>query len=86
MADDGTDAGRPRAGWYDDPSGQADLRWWDGQRWTEHTDRTAAATPDPSRQRPRALLVIGLVVGLPVAALALFAGFCWVLLSGLGGV
>jgi Protein of unknown function (DUF2510) len=24
-------------GWYPDPSGQAQLRWWDGARWTEHT-------------------------------------------------
>ncbi len=26
------------AGWYDDPSGQAARRWWDGSGWTEHTD------------------------------------------------
>ncbi len=25
------------AGWYDDPHGQASLRWWDGSTWTEHT-------------------------------------------------
>jgi hypothetical protein len=24
-------------GWYADPHGQARLRWWDGQRWTDHT-------------------------------------------------
>jgi hypothetical protein len=32
------------AGWYDDPSGQG-LRWWDGERWTEHvhTAESAAA-------------------------------------------
>jgi Protein of unknown function (DUF2510) len=23
-------------GWYDDSSGSGGLRWWDGQRWTEH--------------------------------------------------
>ena len=23
--------------WYPDPHGQARLRYWDGQRWTEHT-------------------------------------------------
>ena len=23
-------------GWYDDPRGEARLRWWDGQQWTEH--------------------------------------------------
>jgi ABC-type dipeptide/oligopeptide/nickel transport system permease component len=25
------------AGWYSDPHGQASMRWWDGQTWTEHT-------------------------------------------------
>lgn len=24
-------------GWYADPHGQARLRWFDGQQWTEHT-------------------------------------------------
>jgi len=33
---------RPRAatvhaaGWYDDPSGQFDHRYWDGDHWTDH--------------------------------------------------
>jgi uncharacterized RDD family membrane protein YckC len=26
-----------KADWYPDPQGQARLRYWDGQRWTEHT-------------------------------------------------
>jgi len=25
------------AGWYPDPSDQAQLRWWDGSAWTQHT-------------------------------------------------
>ncbi|GAA2245668.1 DUF2510 domain-containing protein [Herbiconiux moechotypicola] len=33
------------AGWYPDPSGQAARRWWDGTRWTEHTDAPAAPAP-----------------------------------------
>lgn len=35
------------AGWYDDPSGQG-LRWWDGDRWTEHvhTAESAVAAAD----------------------------------------
>lgn len=24
-------------GWYQDPSGQAALRWWNGYAWTSHT-------------------------------------------------
>lgn len=30
---------RPTAapGWYPDPAGSATSRWWDGQRWTDHT-------------------------------------------------
>lgn len=30
-------AGQAQPGWYPDPSGQARQRWWDGQRWTDHT-------------------------------------------------
>ena len=32
-------------GWYPDPGGQADLRWWDGQAWTEHTRQQPPAPP-----------------------------------------
>jgi len=27
----------PVAGWYPDPQAQSGLRWWDGGRWTDHT-------------------------------------------------
>jgi uncharacterized RDD family membrane protein YckC len=30
-------AGAQAADWYPDPQGQARLRYWDGQRWTDHT-------------------------------------------------
>ncbi|MCB2413235.1 DUF2510 domain-containing protein [Demequina sp. TTPB684] len=33
------------AGWYDDPSQSGQLRYWDGQRWTEHTHVTSAPAP-----------------------------------------
>ncbi|MEA2471942.1 MAG: hypothetical protein QOE38_2941 [Thermoleophilaceae bacterium] len=29
--------GGQKADWYPDPQGQARLRYWDGQRWTDHT-------------------------------------------------
>lgn len=34
------------AGWYDDPWGQADLRWWDGRQWTGQTATTTPASGD----------------------------------------
>lgn len=34
----------PAPGWYTDPAGEADHRWWDGNAWTTQT-RTAAPTP-----------------------------------------
>jgi hypothetical protein len=30
-------AAAPAAGWYPDPSGGPELRYWDGARWTEHS-------------------------------------------------
>ncbi|NBU96097.1 MAG: DUF2510 domain-containing protein, partial [Actinobacteria bacterium] len=27
------------AGWYPDPSGQFETRYWDGTAWTHHTAR-----------------------------------------------
>jgi hypothetical protein len=38
----------PPAGWYPDPSGRAPFRYWDGARWTEHTDQGTAPSPSPS--------------------------------------
>ncbi|PJN35693.1 Scramblase [Streptomyces sp. CB02959] len=35
-------------GWYQDPSGAPVLRWWDGYRWTEHTQAPPQA-PAPAQ-------------------------------------
>ncbi|MGD3112358.1 phospholipid scramblase-related protein [Streptomyces sp. YGL11-2] len=35
-------------GWYQDPYGAPVVRWWDGYRWTEHTQ----ASPPPAPQAP----------------------------------
>src|SRR4051794_14490670 len=41
----------PARGWYPDPKAPSQLRWWDGERWTDH--RTAApATADEVAEDP----------------------------------
>jgi hypothetical protein len=32
-------------GWYADPNGGPDLRWWDGTAWSEHTSPPPVAAP-----------------------------------------
>jgi hypothetical protein len=35
------------AGWYADPSGRFELRYWDGTAWTEHVSRAGQQFTDP---------------------------------------
>jgi Protein of unknown function (DUF2510) len=35
------------AGWYPDPSGRFEMRYWDGSAWTEHVSRQGQQFPDP---------------------------------------
>ena len=35
------------AGWYADPSGRFELRYWDGHAWTEHVSRAGQQYTDP---------------------------------------
>ena len=68
------------AGWYPNPDGKGGLRYWDGQRWTEHThgasleivDQHAAAAPaeEPPRSIGIALLGFALGAGGGIGALA----------------
>lgn len=34
-------------GWYPDPTGRFENRYWDGQEWTEHVARGGEETTDP---------------------------------------
>jgi len=35
----------PQPGWYTDPGDPTRQRWWDGERWTDHTTEPAAQPP-----------------------------------------
>ena len=35
------------AGWYPDPSGRYEMRYWDGEKWTEHVSRQGQTFTDP---------------------------------------
>lgn len=52
----------PTAGWYTDPAGSGELRWWDGQRWTDATRSTAVDEVTPAGGRRRGVVVAGVVV------------------------
>ncbi|MDI6022075.1 DUF2510 domain-containing protein [Leucobacter sp. UT-8R-CII-1-4] len=45
----------PKPDWYPDPSGNAELRWWDGTQWTEHTFSHQAQQPPQQAQQPQAV-------------------------------
>ena len=40
------------AGWYTDPAQADQLRWWDGQAWTEHTRAVAPTPVQPAPVQP----------------------------------
>lgn len=42
----------PPPGWYADPGGTAELRWWDGQAWTAHTNQADPAGANPNSTNP----------------------------------
>ena len=35
------------ADWYPDPSGRHEVRYWDGNAWTEHVSRAGQQYTDP---------------------------------------
>src|SRR5438067_6354314 len=52
----------PAAGWYPDPEGRAEQRYWDGDRWTEHVQRDGQPAVDvihPEGSWQRALDALG---------------------------
>lgn len=37
----------PPAGWYPDPNGTAEERWWDGTQWSQHVQNRRPMPPPP---------------------------------------
>lgn len=37
---------RQPAGWYPDPTGRRELRWWDGAEWTTHAQQDGVVIHD----------------------------------------
>jgi hypothetical protein len=35
------------SGWYSDPAGRYELRYWNGKEWTEHVSRGGQQATDP---------------------------------------
>lgn len=70
------------AGWYPDPTGSGNWRWWDGRAWTPHV---AAPTARRKPRLPRFLsppvLGCGIVVVLLVGVIAI--GSPWSVVAGL---
>lgn len=62
-------------GWYDDPAGSGQKRWWDGTQWTEHLHDPAlevygaVATPVVSAGTPVYNVFIWLIVLLPLLSI-----------------
>lgn len=44
------EGGQAPAGWYQDPSDERQMRYWDGVAWTEH--RSPSPTPSPATSAP----------------------------------
>jgi len=45
----------PLPGWYDDPAGSGQLRWWTGAGWTEHLAPKAQPAPRVREVEPLAI-------------------------------
>ncbi len=82
-------------GWYPDPSGARQFRWWDGRRWSDHVLRDGAALkqPVPGLTPPRRVPVwlwvvcgVGFVLVLVVAPPLLLVAAIVVLATGIVGL
>lgn len=77
----GTTGAAAPAGWYDDPAGSGQKRWWDGTQWTENLHDPslevygAEAKPVVGAGTPVYNAFIWLIVLLPLLSIASLIGF-----------
>lgn len=64
----------PPPGWFQDPGGSGDWRWWDGSRWTEHlvAGSASARTTDWARSLHTAAAAEARLGGWVVAVVCLY--------------
>lgn len=54
---------RTEPGWYPDPAGAPQTRWWDGQQWTDRTGPLGAPASAPAKKRHTVRnVILGLVL------------------------
>lgn len=58
------------AGWYSDPAGSGDFRYWDGAAWSEQP--AVSRIPQQKRQP---VASVGIVVGILIAVAPIIAAF-----------
>jgi len=74
-ADDGQDAAQlPPAAWYADPENATGMRYWDGDKWTEHRTNYRAEAP-ATTSAGEGLVIAGYVLSfmVPIAGLVIGA-------------
>lgn len=64
-----SETGSPVAGWYEDPQDAANVRWWDGIGWTDHTQARPSEHPSvPADPAPAAPVVAPTPAATPAPA------------------
>lgn len=71
-----TDSVLPPPGWHPDPGGTPQLRWWDGQRWTDHLADQPSFPPTATRPSAAATRTIWPWILGGVIAVVFLGGVC----------
>jgi uncharacterized membrane protein YidH (DUF202 family) len=67
-----SDINNPVAGWYPDPQGSGQQRWWDGTQWTMQFQPAGAGTVSSDGKMNTPLVVLGYIFAIiPLVGLIL---------------